>query len=174
LNLQAQVDGFARTAATALNAQSTTGWGLDGSTGNALFTIPGAGGPIAINPALTTQNLPLASTAAGVPGDGSNASAMAALANNQNLFVASPNLTPIQVFTQITTNFGGQVQSAVDGQNQAAASLQSLTAMKSSITGVSVNQQLTQLIQFQNMLQASGRAVQAANDIITFLVQNIN
>ena len=46
--------------------------------------------------------------------------------------------------------------------------------MKSSITGVSTNDQLTQLIQYQNMLQACGRAVQAANDNITFLLQNIN
>ena len=52
LNLQTQVNGFADTVATALNAQSTTGFGLDGSTGNALFTIPAAGGPVAINPAL--------------------------------------------------------------------------------------------------------------------------
>ena len=174
LNLQTQVDDFARTAATALNNQSTTGWGLDGSTGNALFMVPGAGGPIAINPALTTQNLPAASTAAGVPGDGSNAVAMAALANNQSLFPAYPNRTPVQVFTQITTAFGTLVQNATDGQTQAAAALQSLTQLKSSVTGVSLNEQLTHLIQYQNMLQASGRAVQAANDITTFLIQNIN
>ena len=45
--------------------------------------------------------------------------------------------------------------------------------MKSSITGVSLNDQLTQLLQYQNLLQASGRAVQAANDDITFLMQNV-
>jgi flagellar hook-associated protein 1 len=173
LNLQAQVDGFARTAASALNNLSTTGFGLDGSTGNALFTVPVAGGPISLNPALTMQNLPAASTAAGVPGDGSNVTAMAALANNQNLFPLYPNNTPLQVFTQITTNFGTLVQNATEGQTQAAAALQSLTQMKSAITGVSLNDQLTQLTEYQNLLQASGRAVQAANDDITFLMQNI-
>ncbi len=173
LNLQTQVDSFARTVANAFNAQSTTGFGLDGSTNNALFTMSAAGGPISLNPALTTQNLPASSTAAGVPGDGSNATAIANLANNSNLFPAYPNQTPIQAFTQLTTAFGSQVQQATDGQEQAANSLQSLTALKSSVTGVSLNQQLTQLIQYQNMLQASGRAVQTANDIITFLIQNI-
>jgi flagellar hook-associated protein 1 len=173
LNLQAQVDGYARTVATALNNQSTTGFGLDGSTGNALFTVPAAGGPISLNPALTTQNLPTASAASGVPGDGSNATAMAALANDQSLFPAYPTSTPQQTFTQIETNFGTLVQNASNGQTQAAATLQSLTQMKSAITGVSLNDQLTQLIQFQNLLQASGRAVQAANDDITFLMQNM-
>ncbi len=173
LNLQTQVNGFADTVATALNAQSTTGFGLDGSTGNALFTIPAAGGPVSINPALTTQNLPAASTAAGVPGDGSNATSIGALANNQNLFPAYPNSTPEEAFIQVTTNFGTLVQNATDGQTQAAATLQSLTQMKSSITGVSLNDELTQLTNYQNLLQASGRAVQAANDDITFLIQNI-
>ena len=174
LNLQAQVDGFADTVANALNNLSTTGFGLDGSTGTALFTVPVVGGPISINPALTAQNLPAASTAAGVPGDGSNATAMAALANNQNLFPIYPNNTPEEAFTQITTNFGTLVQNATEGQTQAAATLQSLTQMKSAITGVSLNDQLTQLTQYQNLLQASGRAVQAANDDITFLIQNVN
>ncbi len=78
-----------------------------------------------------------------------------------------------EAFTQITTNFGTLVQNATDGQTQAAATLQSLTQMKSSITGVSLNDELTQLTNYQNLLQASGRAVQAANDDITFLIQNV-
>jgi flagellar hook-associated protein 1 len=173
LNLQTQVDNFAQTTATALNAQSATGFGLDGSTGTALFIVPAAGGPISINPALTEQNLPSASTAAGVPGDGSNAVAIAALANNQNLFPAYTNSTPQEAFTQITSDFGTQVLNASNGQTQAANTLQSLTQMKSAITGVSLNDQLTVLTEYQNMLQASGRAVQAVNDDITFLMNNI-
>jgi flagellar hook-associated protein 1 FlgK len=173
LNLQTQVDGFARTVATALNSQSTSGYGLDGSTGNALFLVPAGGGPVSVNPALTAQNLPAASTAAGVPGDASNAVAIAALANNQTLFPAYPSNTPQEALTQITSNFGTLVQNSSDGQTQAASTLQSLTQLKSSITGVSLNDQLTQLTQYQNLLQASGRAVQAANDDITFLMDNI-
>jgi flagellar hook-associated protein 1 len=174
LNLQSQVDSFADTVATALNAQSVAGYGLDGSTGNALFTVPAAGGPISVNPNLTTQNLPASATAAGVPGDGSNATAIAAIANNSTLFTAYPNLTPDEVFTQVSSDFGSQVQSVSNEQTTAANTLQSLTQMKSAITGVSINDQLTQLIQYQNQLEASGRAVQAANDNITFLLQNIN
>ncbi len=173
LNLQSQVDNFARTVASALNNQSTTGYGLDGSTNNALFTIPAAGGAISINSALTAQNLPTASTAAGVPGDASNAVAMAAVANNSGLFGSYPNSTPQETFTQIETSFGSQVQNASNGQTQSANLLQSLTQMKSTITGVSLNDQLTLLLQYQNLLQASGRAVQAANDDITFLMQNV-
>jgi flagellar hook-associated protein 1 FlgK len=174
LNLQSQVDNFADTVATALNTQSAAGYGLDGSTGNQLFTVPAAGGPISVNPNLTTQNLPASATAAGVPGDGSNATAMAGIANNSTLFTGYPNLTPDEVFTQIGTDFGTQVQNASNEQTTASNTLQSLTQMKSAITGVSINDQMTDLIQYQNLLEASGRAVQAANDNITFLLQNLN
>lgn len=173
LELQSQVNGLANSVANALNSQAEAGFGLDGSTGTALFTVSGSGGPISVNSALTEQNLGASATAAGLPGDGSNASALAAIGNNQGLLPSLPNSTPVEGFSEITSSFGTMVQNANNNQQQSAASLQSLTQLKSSITGVSLNDQLTQLIQYQNMLEASGRAVQAANDITTFLVQNL-
>lgn len=171
--LQAQVNGLSNSVATALNTQAASGYGLDGSTGTPLFTVSGSGGPISINPLLTAQNLGAAASAGGVPGDGSNAAALAALANNQNLIAAFPNSTPVSAFSEIAGNFGTLVQNANNDQQQSAATLQSLTQLKSSITGVSLNDQLTNLIQYQNMLEASGRAVQAVNDITSYLVQNL-
>lgn len=172
--LLGQVNSFAISAANAFNQQSQAGYGLDGSTGNALFTVGAGANPIAINPALTVENLPASATAAGVPGDGSNASAIAGLANNSGLFAAYPNNTLTQAFTQIESNFGITVQNATNSQTQAASSLQSLTSLKGSITGVSINDQLANLVEYQNMLQATGRAVQAANDMTTFLIQELN
>jgi flagellar hook-associated protein 1 FlgK len=173
VQLQSDVNGLATSVASATNSQASSGYGLDGSTGTDLFTIT-AGGPIAINSALTTQNLGASATAGGVPGDGSNAAALAAIANDQNLIPSIPDSTPVQAFSTISANFGTVVQNATNNQQQAASSLQSLTQLKSSTTGVSLNDQLTQLIQYQNLLEASGRAVQAANDAVTFLMQNID
>ncbi len=174
LQLRAQVNGLANSVAGALNTQAASGYGLDSSTGTALYTLSGSGGPISINSTLTEQNLGASATMAGVPGDGSNAVAVAAIGNDPNLIASLPNSTPVEAFSEITSNFGTMVQSANTNQQQAAATLQSLTQLKSNITGVSLNDQLTHLIQYQNALEASGRAVQAANDITTFLLQNVN
>jgi flagellar hook-associated protein 1 FlgK len=173
VQLQTDVNSLATSVASAMNSQASSGYGLDGSTGTDLFTIT-PGGPIAINAALTTQNLGASATAGGIPGDGSNATALAAIANDQNLFPSIPDSTPVQAFSTISANFGTLVQNATNSQQQAASSLESLTQLKSSTTGVSLNTQLTQLIQYQNLLEASGRAVQAANDAVTFLMQNID
>jgi flagellar hook-associated protein 1 len=129
--------------------------------------------PIGINPSLNAQNLAAASTAAGVPGDGSNATAMAAIANQTGLDSSYPTSTLTQAFTQLESNFGLVVQDASNNQQQAASSLQSLNSLKGSITGVSLNDQLTNLVQYRNLLPATGRAVQAANDMTQFLIQEL-
>jgi flagellar hook-associated protein 1 FlgK len=171
--VQTQIDAFATSVATAVNGQHQAGFGLDGSTGNPLFLISGLGGPIGINPAINTQNLAASATAAGLPGDGSNATAIAALAKSVGVDVAYPSSTLGQAFGQLESDFGTTVQNAANNQQQAAASLQSLTQLKGSITGVSLNDQLTHLIQFQNLLQATARALQTANDLTTFLIQEL-
>jgi flagellar hook-associated protein 1 FlgK len=173
LSLENNVNSFATSAAQAINTVHAAGFGLDGSTGNALFLIPGGDGPIAVNPAINTQNLAAASSAAGVPGDGTNASAIAALASKIGADPSFPSATFGQAFAQLTTQFGSTLQAAQSYQAQTTASLNSLNQLKGSITGVSLNDQLTQLVQFQNALQAAGKAVQASNDIITFLVQEL-
>ena len=120
------------------------------------------------------QNLAASQTAAGVPGDGSNAAAIAALAKATGLDSSFPVATLGQAYGQIASDFGSAVQGAMNAHNYAAASLQSLGQLKGSMTGVSLNEELTHLIQFKNALEAAGRAVQAANDITTFLMTELS
>jgi flagellar hook-associated protein 1 FlgK len=172
---QTSLNSFAATTAVAINGVYQTGYGLDGSTGTALFLVPGASGaPIAINPAVTVQNFAASATAAGVPGDGSNATALATLGSAVGLDSAAPGETLGQAFTQIASQFGSTVANATANQQQATATLTSLQQLKSSVTGVSLNTELTNLVQYQNALEAAGRAVQAANDMTTFLIQVVS
>jgi len=167
------LNGFVVSVATAFNTQHQSGYGLDGSTDNQLFLIGAGGNGISLNPAITEENLAASATAAGVPGDGSNAAAMAGLANATGLDASFPSSTLAQAYAQIASNFGSQIQAATAAQTTAASSVQSLTQLKSSITGVSLNDELTHLIQYQNSLQAAGRAVQVANDTTTFLITQL-
>jgi flagellar hook-associated protein 1 FlgK len=170
--LNTDLNNFVVSVANAVNTQHQIGYGLDGSTGNSLFVI-GPGG-ISLNPSITVQNLAASQTAAGVPGDGSIAAAIAALAKATGLDSSFPVATLGQAYGQIASDFGSAVQGAMNAQNYAAASLQSLGQLKGSMTGVSLNEELTHLIQFKNALEAAGRAVQAANDITTFLMTELS
>lgn len=169
--LRSQLGGLVTSVANAVNTQYGAGYGLDGSTGNALFTVA-SDGSVTLNSSVTAQNFAAAQSAAGLPGDGSNAAALAAIANSTSSVDSSfPGSTAGQALAQITTAFGSALQNANDSQQNAAASAQSLSQLKGSITGVSLNDQLTHLIQYQNALQASGRAVQVTNDLVTFLTE---
>jgi flagellar hook-associated protein 1 FlgK len=174
LQLRSDLNNFATSVATSINAVHAAGYGLDGSTGNQLFAIPGsAGAPIVLNPAITIQNLATSATAAGIPGDGSNANAIAVLACATGLDPSFPGDTLGQAFSTIAANFGTTVNNAAANETESTASVNSLDQLKGSITGVSLNGQLTNLVQYQNALEACGRAVQAANDMTNFLLQAI-
>lgn len=173
--LQSTIQSYSVSVANAVNGLQVSGFGLDGSTGTPLFLIPANNSSsITINPAITPDNLAAASTAAGVPGDGSNAAAIAALASATGLDPNFSSNTLGQAFTQISTQFGTTVSTASSNQQQASTTLQSLQQLQSSVTGVSLNVQLSMMIEYQNALEAAGRAIQAANDITTFLIQELN
>jgi flagellar hook-associated protein 1 len=172
--LETEVNQYATSVAGAINQVYAKGYGLDGSTGMQLFLIPGSGGgPIAINPAVTPENFAAAASAAGVPGDGSNAAALASLASTQGIDSSFPDSNATQAFTVIESQFGSTLQNAQSEQSQASSTLQSLQQLQSSVTGVSVNEQLANLVQYQDALEAAGRAVQTASDITTFLIQDL-
>ncbi|MGD0072841.1 MAG: flagellar hook-associated protein FlgK [Candidatus Binataceae bacterium] len=168
--LNTSLNGFVTSVATAINNQYQTGYGLDGSTGNQLFVIGAGGNGISLNPAATEENVAAAQTAAGVPGDGSNAASLAALANSTELDASFPTSTFSQAYSLISSDFGSQVQSATAAQTAATSSVQSLTQLQSSISGVSLNDELAKLIQYQNALEAAGQAVQVAKDTTTYLI----
>jgi flagellar hook-associated protein 1 FlgK len=168
-----QVNALVDGVASAINQQHEAGYGLDGSTGNPLFTIPSGGGPVQVNSALTAAQVAAAQTLAGVPGDGSNAAAIAALQNSTGLDPNFPASTAAQAWSQIGAAFGAQTQNASQQQSQAQDLLQSLQQLQSSVTGVSLNDQLTMLLQYQNALEASGRAISVGLNLTQFLLTNL-
>jgi flagellar hook-associated protein 1 FlgK len=169
----AQVNDLVDGVANAINQKQQTGYGLDGSTGNPLFVIPSGGGPIQVSSSLTLDQIAAAQTAAGVPGDGSNAAAIAGLQNSNGLDAQFPDSTAAQAWSQLSATFGAQVQNATQQQSQAQDLLQSLQQLQSSVSGVSLNQQLTMLLQYQNALEASGRAISVGLNLTQFLLTNL-
>jgi flagellar hook-associated protein 1 FlgK len=169
----AQINGLVDAVANAVNTQQEAGYGLSGSTGIPLFVVPTTGGPIQVNPSLSAAQIGAAQTLAGVPGDGSNAAAMAALQNSTGLDASFPGSTPGQAWSQITAAFGAQVQNASQQQSQAQDLVQSLQQLQSSVSGVSINEQLTMLLQYQNALEASGRAIAVGLNLTQFLISNL-
>ncbi len=135
--------------------------------------VPSGDGPIAMQSGFVPDNFAAASSPAGVPGDGSNAAAIGQIQNLGGVDSDFPNANAQQAWAQLTADFGLTVETANTQQTQAQALLQSLEQLKTSVTGVSVNQELTQMLQYLNTLQAAGRAVSVGLNLVEYLIQNL-
>jgi flagellar hook-associated protein 1 FlgK len=174
-------------------ASDTTQRGAGGPSMSELFGIGAAQQATAassyqVNPAIAANpmNMPLAtldlSAAAGTPvvaaGDGSGATALAAVANAETSFGAAGTLPAMTTtIAQYAANLAGalgQQASAADSADTAAAAVQTEAQTRlQSVEGVNLDQELVDLTTYQQAYNASARLVQASQNMISTLLDII-
>ncbi|MGA3124358.1 MAG: flagellar hook-associated protein FlgK [Polyangiaceae bacterium] len=171
-SVSSQLDQFAYNLATTVNAVQSKGYGLDGGTGRDLFTPPttvaGAAAAFAVDPAVAGQPSYIAasSTAAGLPGGNDGAVALSQL-STQPLAGGAP---PAQTFAAIASNVGDMASAAdTESQTRDQMVLQAQN-LNSSVSGVSLDQEMTNMTQFQNAYEASTKVIQTAQTLFTDLM----
>jgi flagellar hook-associated protein 1 len=173
--VSSQLDQLAYNLSTSVNAVQSAGYGLDGVTGRNLFTQPAtvAGAALAMSVDPTVANDPSAiaasSTAAGLPGGDDNAVALAQLAVKP--LGASDN--PADAFGSIAANVGNLAASANNEQSLRQATIAQAQTQNSSVSGVSLDQEMTNLDQFQRAYEASSQVLQTANTLLGELMQDL-
>jgi len=166
---QTTLNQLAASLAQSTNTQHALGVDLNGNPGGAFFTVTtgSEAATIAVNPALlASPALIAASAAAGTPGDASNAIAIADLQNSPLVGGATLDTGYAQLVGQI----GGDSQLAQQNLANASALVDSLTNRRASVSGVSLDEEMTNLLQFQRGYQASARALTAMDDMIDQLI----
>ncbi|MDA8083974.1 MAG: flagellar hook-associated protein FlgK [Nitrospiraceae bacterium] len=117
----------------------------------------------------STDKIAASSTLAGIPGDNVNASAMANLVNNPLMDLGNSSLSGY---------YGGIVSSA--GSVSAAAShtlkfdgsiLDQIRNNRESVSGVSLDEEATNLIQFQRAYEAGAKIITVANELMQTLMR---
>jgi flagellar hook-associated protein 1 len=163
-SVQASFDQLASTLVTQVNGLHQAGYGLDGSTGQAFFS---AGGTTAatIQVSLTNiQRIAASSTAAGVPGNNANALAIGNL-QTSNL-AALGNVTFQEFYGALAGNVGSKVQSAERDLNAQEIVHEQLEAHRAEISGVSLDEELVNLLKYQRAFQAASRLVVVADELL--------
>jgi len=130
-------------------------------------TTPGAAASsISVNPAVVNNPyLIAAASPGGGPSDGSNAQAMANLYNSSN--------GPDQAYATMIGELGAYVQT-VNEQAQAATSLStSATAVNQAVSGVNIDQEMVDMLNYQQAYQASAKVISTVNTMITSLMQAV-
>ena len=162
---QSQLDTVASTLITATNAQHALGFDLNGNAGGAFFTGTSAS-TIAINPALISNPALIAASGNGNVGNADNALSLANI-RNQALVGAS---TIDTAYSQLVTQIGSDTQQAQRDSDTANLLTGSIDDRRQSVSGVSLDEEMTNLVKFQRGYQASARAMSAMDEMIDQLI----
>lgn len=161
-----RLDEFAQAFATSVNQLHAQGSGLDGSTGQDLFTFDaqGAAGTIAVNTAIADdpRKLALTTDAATLPGGNDLARAMADLSQQELL----DGKTAHGLLQADASAIGEVFSDAERGADVALGALEQVEAMQASISGVSLEEEMVALTQAQRSYEASVKLIQTADELM--------
>jgi flagellar hook-associated protein 1 FlgK len=139
-----------------------------GAAGTALFTVSAtptdAAATLAVN-----SNVTLAP--ANGTGSNGNANDLAALTSTTLAQLGGMSLT--QYFGQITSDIGQENQTATDNQTSQQQVVAQATTLINQVSGVSLNEEATNVLQFQSAYQASAQVLTVLNTIADSVIAMI-
>jgi flagellar hook-associated protein 1 FlgK len=172
-SVQSDLDEFAQTFADAFNTQHAAGYDSSGAAGGAFFsyTSGSAASSMAVDTSLAADPglLALASGATASAGDGGNLSAMVDLQDSE--IFASGSQTAEEFVSGIYATIGQEVSAASAAYDSASATTDDLQTLYSSLTGVDLDQQAVELIQWQAAYQAAARVIAAGDEMLGELME---
>lgn len=158
--------------ASQLTQSVNTAYNPTGATGN-FFATPPASGLLAVDPTVTVANLKATDT--GASGANELALAVAAVANKSFSSTSGDAIdgTPSGFFSTVVSGLGGQVSSSsVNLENQQL--LQgAVVDQRDSVSGVSLDEETTDLLRYQRAFQASARFVTVMDDLLSTIVNQL-
>jgi flagellar hook-associated protein 1 FlgK len=150
---RAQLNTVVKTLADDVNAIHTAGGGA------AFFSYGAAGteaGTLAVNVTATTMR----TSTTGAVGANDIALAIAGLRGG----------TPDKLYTAFVTRIGGDLKNAQRGESNANVLLNSIEDRRQSTSGVSMDEEMTNLVRFQRGYQASARTMSTMDQMLDTLI----
>ena len=168
------LDTLASNLVTSVNTLHESGYGLDGATGRSFFAGTSAAD---INLDVTVQEDLNAIAAASqphtgvafAPGNGDNARALSRLANASVI----GSLTLSQFYSGNVATVGADQRGySLQADNQGKV-LESLKSQQAAVSGVSLDEELTNMLQYQRTYQASARIITVMDDTLDRIINGM-
>jgi flagellar hook-associated protein 1 FlgK len=166
--IQTQLDTFASSFANSVNAVQAGGFDLNGQAGTNLFNPPpvsGVGAAAGLSVAITDPAL-IAASSDGTPGSNGNAEKIYAL--NAQAIISGE--TPTNYYSGIVFNIGNAASNAAAEQSASGLLLQQLNDQRASISGVSLNEEAANMVQYQDAYSASAQVITAINTMMQTVI----
>lgn len=162
--MQASVNTLASTLITQVNSLHSGGYSLTGSTGADFFNGTDAGS-ITVNPSLADNPaLIQTSGSATATGDNSVALKLAQLATATQAGLG--NQTFGDAYAQTVTRLGSALKTANDEVSSQSVVTTMLTTQRDSVSGVNIDEEMTNLMGFQRAYQASAQLVNTVDSML--------
>lgn len=167
----AQLDNIAASFAKTINTFNSTGYTLS-SNGNAAkqggnFFQGTTAGTIQVSQDIMSNLDNIAASSNGSPGDGQNAAAMG---NVLNAPVMSNGQSIVNAYEALVNQVGTDSQNADNNVQTLQVEQNQMQAYQSSISGVSLNQELTNMIQYQHSFEAAAKVITTADTMYQTII----
>jgi flagellar hook-associated protein 1 FlgK len=173
-SMPAKLDQLAISIHDAVNTQQEAGFDKNGVPGVALFAGAAitSASQLAVNAAIVSDpSLNAASgTAAGAPGDSSNMLALFAIRSATAPTGSTLGSTFDDYYAGMVSGMGLAAQTADRDVSTADTVVNTLEDRRSQVSGVSLDEEMTNLVKFQHAYTAAGRAMTTLNDMLDTLV----
>jgi flagellar hook-associated protein 1 len=162
---------FASTLAARVNELHRTGFDSNQNTGLDFFTIDPlltkAAATISVNAAILADTNRIASSAS-VTQDGEMASRIAAVRDDMNMNGDTATLNSF--LSDMVGQIGRQVADAKIDNDHQTTMLNNLTNQRDSVSGVSIDEEMINLIKYQMGYNAAGKLVKTTSDLLNTLM----
>jgi flagellar hook-associated protein 1 FlgK len=166
------LDEFTRELVAQVNAVHQTGYGMDGSTGLNFFNSATTGAKdISLALEVSQDAQKIAASADGSAGNGDTAQAISNLQNE--LVMDDGNTTLNGYYAGLAADLGSLKQIAEDELAESEVAMQQMENWKTSAEGVSLDEEMANLVRFQHAFTAMAKYMSAIDDMIGVVIAMI-
>ena len=170
------LDDLAASIAGRVNTVHSSGADLNGTAGSAFFATPSSGPVTAQNfdvaAAIKTDPRRVVAAASGAGGgDGSIARGVAELLSDNTSVVGAATGSYANVFASLVSSAGAAVKAADDELVTQSAILAQTQAQRDSVSGVSLDEEAINLLQYQKAYEAAARFLRVADEMTQTILQ---
>jgi flagellar hook-associated protein 1 FlgK len=169
---QGKLDSLASTIIARVNTIHATGYGLGTPppTGNDFFSGNDAR-TIDVSPTIKASVNAMAASSDGAPGN--NATALALGAVPTEMLMNGGVVTTAQYYNGLVSDVGATIQSSNNAANSQDLVLKQLENQRSSISGVSIDEEMVNLIKFQRGFDAAAKIINTVNEMYQSIINMV-
>ncbi len=166
-SLQGQLDTLASGLGQSLNSANQMGFDLNGSAGGNLFSFTtGPGAAASLKVSITDPDL-LAASSDGSTGSNGNLANLSAVSTQAVL----NGMTPTEAYANLVFQTGTAVDQNTAELNASTTVLQQLQQQDASVSGVSLDEEASNLLLYQRAYEAAARAISTVDQMLQVAIQ---